>query len=293
MRMHDDEVDIDVELVSELLVGQFPDLAGLDIRAVRSMGTVNAIYRIGDGLSARFPRAARWVPDLEKELRYLPRLAPHLSLAIPEPVGRGRPGGRYPFPWAVYRWIEGQPYADALVADERQAAGDLAQFVTELRGVEPDQVPVGGRRPLAELDSVTRWAIEAAGDAIDGDAALRVWEAALRAPKWDGTSVWIHADLLRPNLLVEDGRLGAVIDFGAAGIGDPATDVIAAWSTLGQVGRDVFRTALGVDDATWSRARGIALHQAVAIIPYYRTTHPAFVALAVRTVEEVVADVAG
>ena len=288
--MHADEVDIDVELVSELLIDQFPDLAGLDITAVRSTGTVNAIYRIGDGFSARLPRSARWVPDLEKELHCLPMLARHLSLAIPEPVGRGRPSVRYPFPWAVYRWIEGQPFDDGLVADQRQAAGDLARFVIELRGVDPDQAPTGGRRPLLELDSVTRWAIEAAGDAIDGDATTTAWEAALRAPEWDGSSAWIHADLLRPNLLVERGRLCAVIDFGAAGVGDPATDVIAAWSALGQAGREVFRSALDVDDATWSRARGIALHQAVAIIPYYRTTNPAFVALAVRTVEEVVAD---
>jgi aminoglycoside phosphotransferase (APT) family kinase protein len=291
--MHADEVDIDLELVSELLIDQFPDLAGLDITAVRSTGTVNAIYRIGDGFSARLPRSARWVPDLDKELRWLPMLARHLSLAIPEPVGRGRPSGRYPFPWAVYRWIEGQPYADALVTDERHAAADLARFVLELRGVDPDQAPTGGRKPLLELDAVTRWAIDAAGDAIDGHAATTAWEAALRAPEWDGSSAWIHADLLRPNLLVEHGRLCAVIDFGAAGIGDPATDVIAAWSTLGQAGREVFRSALAVDDATWSRARGIALHQAAAIIPYYRTTNPAFVALAVRTVEEVVADSAG
>ena len=124
---------------------------------------------------------------------------------------------------------------------------------------------VAGR--CLELDSVTRWAIEAAGDAIDGDATTTAWEAALRAPEWDGSSAWIHADLLRPNLLVERGRLCAVIDFGAAGVGDPATDVIAAWSALGQGGREVFRSALDVDDATWSRARGIALHQAVAIIP--------------------------
>lgn len=123
---------------------------------------------------------------------------------------------------------------------------------------------------------------------IDSDAATVAWEQALQAPVWTGTPVWIHADLLRPNILLDGGRLGAVIDFGGVGVGDPATDVIAAWSVFGHRGRTVFRDALDVDDVTWSRARGIALLQAAMIIPYYLETNPGFVALAVRTVEEIV-----
>jgi len=166
----------------------------------------------------------------------------------------------------------------------------MARFVSELRQVPAAGAPQTGRRPLHKLDEVTRTAIESAGDVIDRRAALAAWERALTAPAWDGTPVWIHTDLLRPNLLVADGRLSAVIDFGGVGIGDPAADVITAWSVFGPAGRGVFRGVLEVNDGTWNRARGYALHQAALIIPYYAQTNPEFAALAKRTVEEVLAD---
>lgn len=289
--MHDAEVDIDADLVRWLLAAQFPHLTGLPIREVRATGTVNAIYRLGDHLCARLPRLRRWAGDLEQELHWLPKLAPHLSLRIPEPVGQGHPAGSYPCTWAIYRWLDGQPYADELVDDEHQAARDLARFVAELRRIAVVAgAPRTGRRPLRELDAVTRAAIESARGVIDGDAATAAWDRALEAPAWDGTPVWIHTDLLRPNLLVRHGRLSAVIDFGSVGVGDPAADVIAAWSVLGHTGREVFRGALDVDDGTWNRARGYALHQAALIIPYYAQTNPEFVAPAKRTVEEILAD---
>jgi aminoglycoside phosphotransferase (APT) family kinase protein len=211
--------------------------------------------------------------------------------AGPRAGWEGPPGSSYPFAWAIYRWIEGQPYADELVDDEQQAARALAQFVVELRRIDPVVgAPRGGRKPLRELDAVTHAAIEAARGVIDSDAATAAWERALQAPAWNGTPVWIHADLLRPNLLVRDGRLRAVLDFGGVGVGDLAADVIAAWSVFGQTGRGVFRGALDVDDGTWNRARGFALHQAALIIPYYAETNPGFVAPAKRTIEEVLAE---
>lgn len=289
--MHDGEVGIDVDVVGRLIAAQFPKLAGLPISSVRSTGTVNAIYRLGDDLYTRLPRMQQWTASLEKEWKWLPRLAPHLSLRIPEPVAIGKPASWYPFCWAIYQWIDGAPYEDDLVDDECDAARALAEFVDELRSVDPGiDAPRGGRRPLRELDALTREAIESARDVIDGDEAIAAWECALEAPVWDGKSVWIHADLLRPNLLVDGGRLSAVIDFGSAGVGDPAADVIPAWSAFGHAGRTTFRRVLDVDDDTWHRARGFALHQAALIIPYYRETNPGFVALAKRTVEEVVAD---
>jgi aminoglycoside phosphotransferase (APT) family kinase protein len=290
VKMHDGEVEIDADLVGRLVAEQFPQLADLPIREVRSTGTVNAIYRLGDHLCARLPRVRGWAPDLDKEWRWLPKLAPRLPLPVPEPVGRGRPGSSYPFSWAIYGWIDGQPYADELVDDERQAARELARFVADLRRVDPVGAPRGGREPLRELDAVTRAAIDSARGVIDGDAATAAWERALRAPAWTGTPVWIHSDLLRPNLLVRDGRLRAVIDFGGAGVGDPAADVIAAWSVFSGAGRGVFRAALAVDDGTWDRARGFALHQAAVIVPYYGETNPGFVASAKRTIEEILAD---
>jgi aminoglycoside phosphotransferase (APT) family kinase protein len=169
---------------------------------------------------------------------------------------------------------------------------DLAQFVAELHRIDPVAgAPRAGRRPLRELDSATRTAIDSSRNVINRAAATAAWERALEAPAWPGPPVWIHADLLRPNLLVGGGRLRAVIDFGAAGIGDPAADAVAAWSVFGPAGRQTFRAALGVDDGTWNRARGFALHQAAMIIPYYPETDPAFVALAERTVGEVLADI--
>jgi aminoglycoside phosphotransferase (APT) family kinase protein len=289
--MHEGEVPLDEALVGRLVAAQFPGLAGLPIRPVRSTGTVNAIYRLGDHLCARLPRVASWARDLEKEWNWLPKLAPRLSLRIPGPVAKGRPTSEYPFPWAIYRWIDGHPYGDDLVHDERQAANDLARFVVELRRGDPRGAPRGGRKPLRELDSATRVAIESSRGMIDADAVSAAWACALEAPAWDGTPVWIHTDLLRPNLLVDGGRLCAVIDFGGVGAGDPAADVIAAWSVFGQPGRVAFRDALAVDDGTWNRARGYALHQALLIIPYYSETNPEFVALAKRTVDQVLADV--
>jgi aminoglycoside phosphotransferase (APT) family kinase protein len=292
MKMHEGELDIGAELVGRLVAAQFPRLAGLPIRAVQPTGTVNAIYRLGDDLCTRLPRVRTYADDLEDEWRWLPWLAPRLPLRIPEPVAKGRPASGYPFPWAIYRWISGQPYADELIGDERQAARDLARFVAELRRIDPPAgAPRGGRRPLRELDAVTRAAIESARDVIDADAATAAWERALEAPAWEGTPVWLHGDLLRPNLLVGGGRLCAVIDFGSTGVGDPAADVVAAWNVLGRSGRATFRRALGVADGTWNRARGYALHQAALIIPYYPETNPGFVALAKRTVEEVLADI--
>jgi aminoglycoside phosphotransferase (APT) family kinase protein len=292
MKMHDGELDIDAGLVRRLVAAQFHRLTGLPITAVQSTGTVNAIYRLGDHLCARLPRMQSWAQDLDKEWHWLPKLAPRLPLRVPEPVAKGHPASWYPFSWAIYRWIDGQPYADELIDDERQAAGDLAQFVAELRRIDPSAgAPRGGRKPLRELDAVTRAAVELARDVIDSDAATAAWERALEAPAWEGTPVWIHTDLLRPNLLVDGGRLRAVIDFGGAGVGDPAADVIAAWSVFGHAGRGTFRAALDVDDGTWNRARGFALHQAAMIIPYYAETNPGFVALAKRTVEEVLTDI--
>ena len=290
-KMHADEVEIDAALVRRLVAAQFPRYADLPVSELRSTGTVNAIYRLGDHLYARLPRRQEWARDLDKEWHWLPQFAPHLSLLVPEPVGKGRPTGSYPFSWAVYRWIDGRPYSDELVADERRAAGDLAQFVIELRRMDSVAgAPRGGRRPLRELDAVTRAAIEASRGVIDVEAATAAWERTLEAPAWSGTPVWIHADLLRPNLLVRGGRIRAVIDFGGVGLGDPAADVVAAWSVFGRTGRAVFREALDVDDGTWNRARGFALHQAAMIIPYYAETNPDFVAQAKRTVGEILAD---
>jgi len=290
VKMHEGEIDIDIPLVKRLLAEQFPQLAKRTITVVRSTGTVNAIYRLDDDLYLRLPRVPAWAQSIEREWTWLPKLAPHISLSIPQPLAQGKPTNWYPYPWAVYRWLEGLPYQDDLISDERQVALDLANFILELRSVAMLEAPRGGRRPLVELDAVTRAAIASSRTAIDTAAVSAAWARSLAAPPWDGKPVWLHGDLLKSNLLVQGGRLFAVLDFGGVGIGDPAADVVPAWSVFSSAGREAFRQALGVDDDTWGRARGYALHQAVMVIPYYPTTNPDFVTMAKRTVEEVLAE---
>jgi aminoglycoside phosphotransferase (APT) family kinase protein len=187
MRLHDDEVDIDTDLVLRLLSEQFPHLRDLPVTEFNSTGTVNAIYRLGDELCVRLPRVQRWASGLDRECKWLPLLAPGLTLEVPEPVIKGSPTSEYPFSWAIFRWIEGQTYAPDRIDDERQAAADLAQFVAELRSNDlpaiDDETPCGGRLPLAEQDTDVRNWIAQSGDLIDGPAVTAAWEDALKDPE--------------------------------------------------------------------------------------------------------------
>lgn len=290
VKMHDGELAIDATLVKRLLMVQFPALANLPLAIVRSTGTVNAVYRLGQDRCVRLSRMPAWAKGLKHEWQWLPLLAPQLALAIPKPLAVGAPTAWYPHPWAIYNWIEGLPYSDELIHDEREAALDLVKFIEELRKIDVTGAPRAGRKPLRELDGSTRTAIEALRDDIDVVAVSAVWDRALAAPPWDGQPVWIHGDLLRSNLLVQHGRLCAVIDFGSAGVGDPAMDVVPAWSVFQQAGRAAFRAALQVDDGTWQRERGYALHQALLILPYYPQTNPDFVSMAKRTIREILVE---
>jgi aminoglycoside phosphotransferase (APT) family kinase protein len=295
MKLHDGEVDINTDLVRRLVAEQFPHLSDLPVTEFNSTGTVNAIYLLGDELCVRLPRVQRWASGLERECRWLPRLAPSLTLRVPEPVALGSRTSCYPFSWAIFRWIDGQTYAADRVDDERRAAADLAHFVTELRAIDlppiDDRRPFGGRPSLADQDTDVRNWIAQSGDLINGPAVMAAWEDALKGPAWDGTYTWIHGDLVPPNLLVKDGRLRAVIDFGATGRGDPATDLNPAWSAFGSAGRRVFRDLVGADDDTWHRGRGIALGQAAGLVSYYAVTNPELSALGRRMLREILADI--
>jgi aminoglycoside phosphotransferase (APT) family kinase protein len=294
-KMHIDEVDTDVSLVGRLLAGQFPQWADLPIEPFHSDGTDNAIYRLGDDMAVRLPRISWATGQVEKEQRWLPRLAPLLPLAIPLPLGKGIPADGYPWLWSVYQWLEGENPTIERIADPRQAATDLAQFVAALHRIDPTDGPVPGSHnsfrgvPLAARDAETRAAIASLEGMLDIDAVTVAWETALQAPAWDGPPVWIHGDLSSGNLLAVHGRLSAVIDFGCLGVGDPACDLIVAWS-LFSAERDIFRAALPVDDATWARGRGWALSTALIALPYYRSTNPVIAAGAMQKIDEVLAD---
>jgi len=294
-KMHVDEVDVDVSLVDRLLAAQFPQWADLPIEPVHSAGTDNAIYRLGDDMAVRLPRIQDATGQVDKEHQWLPRLAPLLPLAIPVPLAKGTPGEGYPWQWSVYQWLEGENATIECIVDPGQAARDLAHFITSLQQIDPTHGPPPGSHnsfrgePLALRDSETRAAIATLHSTLDADAATAAWEAALQAPAWDGPPVWIHGDLQSGNLLVERGRLSAVIDFGCLGVGDPACDLQVAWNLLSSQTRDVFRAALPVDDAMWARGRGWALSVGLIALPYYQSTNPVLADISRRAIDEALA----
>jgi len=295
--MHSGEVETDAALVRRLLAAQFPQWADLRIEAVLPAGTDNAIYRLGDDMCVRLPRLRSKTLPLEKELRWLPTLAPSLPLDIPVPLLVGEPAEGYPFRWSVFRWLDGDTASAERIEDLRQTANDLAGFIAALQRVDANGGPAPGQHnafrgvPLKERDELTRDAIASLGGTIDGPAVISAWEAALDAAEWDREPVWIHGDLDFRNLLVKRGRISAVIDFGCLGVGDPACDVMAAWKVLPRACRDLFRAALQVDEATWARARGWVLSQALMALSYYTLeTNAVLVREARRWLAELLAD---
>ncbi len=297
VRLHEDEVRIDQDLVRQLLGTQLPDLANLDLRLIPTQGTDNVVFRLGAELSVRLPRKPSAVRSLLIEREWLPQVAPRLPLAVPLPVASGEPSGAYPFPWMVCTWVSGRP----LPPGGGLSGGDvdtLAEFVAALQALEVTggpQVQPGQRAgPVAAYDAVARAALKdvsalkAAGriepDLVDEDAAVSVWRAAVEAPEWQGPGAWVHRDLQGGNLLTVDGRLSGILDFGGLAVGDPAGDVMAAFHVFSDESWSMFRTAVAADDATWARARGWALTQGLEALPYYLDTHPGMVAMARRVI---------
>src|SRR5689334_7928925 len=263
--MHPDELVIDEPLVRRLLADQFPAWADRPLSRILPSGTVNAIFRLGDELAVRLPRRHGRAEVGGKELEWLPRLAPVLPLEIPIPVAQGQPSADYPWYWDVLTWVDGEttPVEDL---DGVEAARELASFVAALQRVDPTGAPSGRGIPLAERDpEIRHWLAKFDG----GSWAETEWERALAAAPWEGPPVWHHGDLDARNWLVRDGRITGVIDWGSMGVGDPACDVMVAWKLHSSAARDAFRDALPTDDATWDRARGWALSQAVAALAYY------------------------
>ena len=294
-KMHADELDIDAALVRRLLAVQFPSWSALALEPVTSAGTDNAIFRLGTDMVVRLPRRSNAARTTEKELQWLPALAPHLPLAISAPIAKGGAGEDYPFPWSVFRWLEGDnPPLER--GSDHAMAHDLAQFIRALRKIET----TGGPRPgahnfwrgvdLSAWDRHTRAAIEKLQTELDAAAVTEAWDADLAAPTSRNAPVWIHGDLSAGNLLERDGRLAAVIDFGGLGVGDPACDLIVAWSFFTGEARAAFREALVADDATWARGRGWALSTALVALPHYRDSNPPLADASRRIIDAVLTD---
>ena len=291
-RMHADQVEVRVDVVSRLVATQFPQWSNLPVRPVQSDGTVNALFRVGDEVVVRFPLQFGDGPEpLEAELATARLLAGKVSLPVPEPLGLGAPGDGYEGPWTAYRWIPGQVASDTTVVGLGRFAGDLGRFVCSLRAV-----PTGGRTwpgrgrggRLADLDKHVGSALAKSGELTDVTAVARAWTRALAAGAHEGPDVWVHTDLMPGNLLVRDGRLAAVIDLGGVNVGDPAVDLMPAWHLMDPRARRIFRDALGADDDAWERGRGWAVVQAIMALPYYVHTNRAMADMARRTLAAVV-----
>ena len=252
------------------MASQFPQWTHLSVRPVARGGWDNKTFHLGEQMLVRLPSAADYAEQVKKEQRWLPKLAPLLPLPIPAPLALGEPAAGYPWNWSIYRWLEGDTATPERITDLRDFANTLAQFLIALQRIDPTNGPAPGPHnfhrggSLTTYDAEMRQALVALQGSIDVDAATDVWEAALAAT-WDGLPVWIHGDIGAGNLLVQGGRLSAVVDFGNMGVGDPACDLAIAWTLFGGESREVFRAMLPLDAGVWARARGWTLWKALIV----------------------------
>jgi aminoglycoside phosphotransferase (APT) family kinase protein len=261
---------MDAALAQRLVAAQFPQWADLPVTSVAADGWDNWSFRLGDTMKLRFPSAEGYAEQTAKEAEWLPRLAPHLPLAVPVPLAVGAPGADYPWPWAVYRWLEGVPASRAGVADPVQFAREIAGFIVALQSIDPTGGPppgqhsfLRGAHPIAAYGEEARRAVDALAGEIDTRAAHDLLDAA--AASRVASPVWVHGDIAVGNLLIRDGQLSSVIDFGCMAVGDPSCDLVLAWVFLDGAAREAFRAALPPDAGLWARARAWALWKAALV----------------------------
>lgn len=292
----DDRIVVTTQQVRALIDSQFPQWAVLDVQPVELSGWDNRSFRLGDEMLIRMPSAERYVAQVEKEHRWLPALAPLLAVPIPAPLALGQPGEDYPFCWSIYRWLEGEPLARHLDGvDLSVIATDVAAFLQALHGIDASAGPPAGAHNFHRGGSLAVYEEEARASAarlsneVDQALAMEIWQLALSS-RWQGQGVWVHGDIAEGNLLVQDGRLSAVIDFGSSGVGDPSSDLILAWNVLDTESRAVFRRAVDLDEATWQRGRGWALWKALIVLDSERGRNEKMADWSRRTIREVFED---
>lgn len=288
-------INIDENLVRHLVTSQFPQWANLPIKPVEFSGWDNRTFRLGDKMSVRLPSEEWYVAQVEKEQYWLPKLAPFLPFQIPVPLALGNPDKNYPWRWSIYQWLEGDNATTENISNLHEFAISLAQFLVTLQQIDSTGGPPPGEHnffrggTLNVYDDETRNSIVALKNEINTDIATEVWEAALNT-KWNREPVWLHGDFATGNLLVNKGKLSAVIDFGCSGIGDPACDLTIAWTFLSGASRNAFIKTLALDSATLARARGWALWKALITLVEYVETDIQKSKIAKHIIKEVLDD---
>ncbi|WP_239162603.1 aminoglycoside phosphotransferase family protein [Paractinoplanes rishiriensis] len=258
-------------------------------------GWDNRTYRLGTTMTVRLPTAAGYVPAVAKENEWLPRLAPALPVAVPRILGLGKPGEGYPYPWSIRGWLPGETANRARIADLSHFAASVAGFLRALQRCDVDGAPVAGEHSWyrgaspEHYDDETRRCLATLTGVVDTERATRVWETAL-ACQWRGSPVWFHGDVAAGNLLVSGGDLAAVIDFGTSGVGDPACDLVIAWTDFTGESRRVFHAAMEQDEGTWARARGWLLWKSLLVLSQVSGTAPEQAAVHHQLINEVLTD---
>ncbi|WP_105371770.1 aminoglycoside phosphotransferase family protein [Neorhizobium huautlense] len=290
--------EIDAALVRTLVARQFARWADLPVRAVAEGGWDNRTFHLGDAMSVRLPSAERYVAQVEKEHRWLPALASQLPLPIPAPLALGKPDAGYPWAWSIYAWIEGDRASCHAISDLPAFAEELADFLIALRRIDASDGPLAGAHnfhrggSLAVYDGETRQALNDLADELDVSLLTKIWERALGS-SWREKPVWVHGDIAEGNLLVRDGRLSAVIDFGSSGVGDPSSDLVIAWTLFDEPARNAFRARVGLDLQTWERAQGWCLWKALITIAEHRNGDREKADIHRRWIARIVADPLG
>lgn len=281
-RMHADQLIVSAATVRALVDDQFPRWRDLPVRALESQGTVNAIFRIGDELAARFPLRGADPGQVRRELlaeaEAARELAAHTEVATPEPVGLGEPGAGYPLPWSVQTWLPGAVATDQDPAGSIAFARDLAAFITDVRSID-----VRGRTfrgtgrggDLASHDAFMQECFRRSEHLLDVPRLRRMWQQMRVLPRACGPDLMTHGDLIPGNVLVAGGRLAGVLDVGGLGPADPALDLVGAWHLLDDGPRQALRDDLGCGDLEWARGRAWAFQQAMGLVWYYIDTNPA------------------